>query len=214
MTAMVAKPNRAGRVRVFDAKDIAKNITTTFKDRGVEYEKVHDFDWPDKVQQVGDSLGVAYSSDKWKPKDKSGKRDWEVYKHIAESRNRIFAVPKVIRPERDAKRPMKVIGPMVSLVDSTRGGKLLLPDHFSELGIFKEANVILHTEGTDDDPKFGKGKDDGCMTLSVKHGMLGASHLKYGRRSVPFLFVYTPEDGVYFIILGEELDIEKDGIVG
>jgi hypothetical protein len=29
-----------------------------------------------------------------------------------------------------------------------------------------------------------------------------------------FLFVYTRDGGVMFLILGEELDIEKDGIVG
>jgi len=211
---MAAKPNRSRRVRVYDANEVAKKITETFKDRDVEFEKEHGFDWPDKVQHVGDSLGVAYASDKWKPKDKAGKREWEVYKHIAESRNRIFAVPRVIRFESDPKKPMSTIGPTISLVDSTRDGSLLMPAHFSELGIFKEANVVLHVDGTDEHPEFGDGKNDGVVTLSVKHGMLGASEVKMGRRLVPFLFVYTPEDGVYFIILGDELDVEKDGIVG
>ena len=202
------------RVRVFEAAEIARNISTTFKDRPVEYEEEFSFDWPDVVQQVGDSLGVAYASDKWKPKGKSGKREIEVYKHIAESRNRIFAVPGVIRAEGDLGRTLKTIGPYVSLAKSSAGGRLLMPESFAVLGIFKEANVVLHIEGTDDEPEFGDHKDDGVITLSVKHGMLGASKMKVDGQLTPFLFVYTPEDGVYFIIIGEELDIEKDGIVG
>lgn len=210
---MLSRPNRSNRVRVYDAESDARGITETFKDRPVEYEEGLEFDWPDVVQQIGDSLGVAYASDKWKPKDAKGRREWEVYKHIAESRNRIFSVPGIIRHERRRDKKLDTIGPFISLKKSSKDGSLLMPSHVSILGIFKEANVELHTAGTDQDPEFGGG-DVGITTLSVKHGMLGASKMKLMGELAPFLFVYTPDDGVYFIIIGDELDIEKDGIVG
>ena len=208
---MLSRPNRSNRVRVYDAEGHARSITETFKDRPVEYEETLSFDWPDVVQNVGDSLGVAYASDKWKPKNAKGRREWEVYKHIAESRNRIFSVPGVIRDERRNK--LDTIGPLVSLKKSSKDGSLLMPSHVSILGIFKEANVELYTDGTDENPGFD-GDDSGIVTLSVSHGMLGASKMKLMGKLVPFLFVYTPADGVFFIIIGDELDIEKDGIVG
>ncbi len=62
----------APRIKVFEAQDIAKDIAETFKDRPVEREERLDFDWPDKLQMFGESLGVAYDSDKWKPKGSNG----------------------------------------------------------------------------------------------------------------------------------------------
>lgn len=206
--------SKHSRVRVFEATDIARNIAETFKDRPIESEEEFGFGWPDLMQQVGDSVGVAYGSDKWKSKNKRGKREVEIYKHIAESRNRIFSVPGVIRSEDDIGRKLRTIGPVVSFRRSTSRAKLLMPESFAILGIFKEANVILHVGGTDEEPEFGEEPDDGVVTLSVKHGMLGASKMKVNGALRPFLFVYTPDDGVYFVIIGDELAIEKDGIVG
>lgn len=199
------------RVRVFNASDIARDIAETFKDRPVEYEEVLDSDWPEEMQHIGDSLGIAYASDKWKPKRKSGKRDWEIYKHIAESRNRIFVVPGIIFPENDRKNKLRTIGPMVSFASDQKSVEM--PEQFAILGLFKEANVVLHNEGTNKSPRFSQ-DDERVVTLSVKHGMLGASKMMLDGKLTPFLFVYTPNDGVHFLVVGDELDIEKDGIVG
>lgn len=204
----------ASRVRVFEATDIAKNIARTFKDRDVETERALDFGWPDVIQEVGESLGVAYDSDKWKPRDTSGRRDSEVYKHIAESRNRIYAEPGLIRPPENLGLPIETIGPKLSLKKASQSGAIVMPKDFAELGRFMEANVVLHTGGTSARPELPKRGDKGVVTLSVKHGMLGASKMKRHGKLQPFLFVYHPEHGVYFIITGDELDIEKDGIVG
>ena len=205
---------RSGRVRVFEAEDIAKNIATTFKDRPVESEEVLDFDWPDVIQEVGESLGVAYDSDKWKPKGANGKRDSEVYKHIAESRNRIYAEPSLIRPGQDIGLDLKPIGPKISLKRASESGDIVMPESFAVLGRFMEANVVLHTSGTDQKPVRDSRGNKGVVTFSVKHGMLGASKMRRGTKLQPFLFVYRRDFGVYFIITGDDLDIEKDGIVG
>lgn len=202
------------RVRVFEAESIARNIAQTFKDRPVETEEVLDFDWPDVIQDVGESLGVAYDSDKWKPRKGSGKRDSEIYKHIAESRNRIYVEPGLLQPGDDIGLDLKPIGPKLSLREASARGEIIMPESFAVLGRFIECNVVLHTGGTDDAPRRSTRGDKGVVTLSVKHGMLGASKMKRDGRLQPFIFVYRRDFGVYFIITGDELDIEKDGIVG
>ena len=77
----------------------------------------------------------------------------------------------------------------------------------------------LYTGGTNARPCFGKGQDDGVVTLTVGHGMLGGSLLRWsklgdGRHDEPFLFVYTATGGVNFIIVGEQLSVHADGIIG
>lgn len=213
---MAVRPNR---VRVFEADEIAREITTTFKDRDVEYVREFSFSWPDIVQEIGESVGVAYDSDKWKPKDAKGKRESEIYKHIAESRNRIYAEPGLLRLEDERGKALRIPGPKLSLVEASARGDIVMPTSFSELGRFMECNVILHLGGTNENPKRDTVGDNGVVSLAVRHGMLGASKMKRktaeGRMELqPFLFVYHPEDGVYFLITGDDLDIEKDGIVG
>lgn len=202
------------RVRVYDARDLARSMAETFKDRPIEHEETLPFDWVPVLQHVGDSLAVAYSSDKWKPKGATGKRDWELYKHIAESRNRIFCDPGILRWSNAPGSAIKTIGPNVSFYD------VPMPDSYAILALFKEANVRLHVGGSNSQPQFGKHADDGVLTLTVKHGLLGGSKIRWSkatggrRKDQPFIFVYTEDDGPLFIILGEELDILKDGIVG
>lgn len=202
------------RIKVFAANDIAKGIAETFKDRPVEFEEELDFEWPDELQMVGSSLGVAYDSDKWKPKNNAGKRQSELYKHIAESPNRIYAVPGLIQREDEDGKAAKTIGPKLSLKELSASGDVEMPEHFAVLGRFMECNCILHTGGTNARPVLANKGDDGCVTLTVRHGMLGASKFRRNGKLQPFLFVYHPEVGVYFLITGDELDIEKDGIVG
>jgi hypothetical protein len=205
-----ASPNRRrSRVRVYDAEDAARNMRETFQAAPVTRQRRFNFDWPPLLQNVGDSLAVAYASDKWKKK----KKDYELYKHLAESRNRVLCVPGLIVDEDRPSKRWPVIGPMVDMTDVPH------PRHFAELALFEEANLKLHTEGDDEDPRFGRGRDAGVVTITVAHGLLGGgkflwSRDKDGRSDQPFLFVYTERDGVLLIIVGEELDVLKDGIVG
>lgn len=198
------------RVRIYDANAHARKMRETFVDRPVEREIPYDIDWPVVMQNVGDSLAVAYASDKWQPKTRDGKRLAELYKHLAESRNRCLAREGVLVDYYARSKRWPVIGPRVSF----DGANLWMPDTFALLGRFEEIDLCLHTTGTDDDPRFGSHEDDGVVHVSVRHGYLGGSMMKAGRRHEPFLFVFTKGDGVMFIVLGEQLGIEKDGIVG
>lgn len=205
------KANRASGVRVYDAESVARKMRRTFVDRPVEREERYDFDWPSELQNLGDSLAVAYASDKWKPRDRFGKRELELYKHLAESRNQAFAVPGLLVDYNARDRRWPVRGPMVSF----ESDKLEMPSHFAMLGLFEEIDLKLYTAGTDRAPKFGKSKDAGVVNCKVRHGYLGGSMMRHeGSRMQPFLFVFTKADGVLIIVVGEELDVEKDGIVG
>jgi hypothetical protein len=168
--------------RVYDAQDLAIGMTERFKDRPWEYQEELPFSWPTYMQNVGDSLAVAYDSDKWKPKGNGGKREGELYKHLAESRNRALVQPGLLR-------------------------------------LFEEINLQLFTKGTNRSPAFSDDKDEGVVGVRVRHGMLGGSYIRWSElydneKDQPFLFVYTRAAGVCIIVVGDDLDVHKDGIVG
>jgi hypothetical protein len=220
------RPNR-GRPRIYDAEEIARNYRETFAARPVELQHELDFHWPAVMQNVGDSLAVAYASDKWEKKRADGSRFVELYKHLAESRNRALVTPGLLRDEQDPDRAIETYGPLVSLAD------VPMPQHFAVLGLFEEASFELHTGMQSNRPRFTKG-NDGVVRVEVRHGMLGASKMLWNEVgpyaehrkqeeaegvdptdfNQPFLFVYTEQDGVMMIIVGEQLDVQRDGIVG
>jgi len=197
---------------VCDARELAQNMRRTFADRPVENEFRLDHAWPDVMQNVGDSLAVAYESDKWQKPSPDGSRKGELYKHIAESRNRVLVRPGLLRSLWRPGVAWKVIGPSVDLKS------LPMPAHFALLGLFEEIDLQLYTAGTNEAPSFGDDPDEGIVKVTVRHGMIGASAIRWndaGRgRDQPFLFVYTERDGVLIIVVGEQLGIAKDGIVG
>lgn len=199
---MVAK-----RKRVYEANDVAREYVEKFHARPVREQHKFDFDWPEQLQHVGDSLAVAYASDKWK---KQG--DYELYKHLAESPNVAYVKRGLLR-EWDDDRKVRTIGPMISFAS------VPLPQHFAILGFFEESNFRLHTRGSASSPKFSEDEDDGCVAVAIGDAMLGASKILWsevqpGRPDQPFLFVYTNSDGPLMIITGETLDVKRDGIVG
>jgi hypothetical protein len=200
------------RHTVYDAKELAKNIRQTFADRPVENEFVLPHAWPSVMQNVGDSIAIAYGSDKWKKRRDDGTRESELYKHIAESRNRALVRHGLLRNFWKPGVEWKVMGPSVRL------DTLPMPGHFALLGLFEEIDLQLYTAGTDEHPEFGEESNDGVVKVTVRHGMLGASVIRWseiGRgKDQPFLFVYTERDGVLIIVVGEQLGIEKDGVVG
>jgi len=199
------------RVRVYDAEDVARSMVKTFKNRDVEQVEKHPWNWPTTLRNVGDSLSVAYASDKWKPTDARGKRDWELYKHLAESRNQVFVKPGFLHDFHAPSKRWPVIGPKIYFDD------VPMPDGFAALALFEEIALQLYTSGTDDSPRFGRG-DDGIVKVTVRHGLLGGSKFGWSldgdEEDEPFIFVYTKSAGVLMLITGETLDIEKDGIVG
>jgi hypothetical protein len=199
--------------RVYDAQDLAIGMTERFKDRPWEYSEELPFSWPTYMQNVGDSLAVAYDSDKWKPKGNGGKREGELYKHLAESRNRALVQPGLLRDEYKPNKAWPTKGPTVSLAS------VPMPQHFAVLGLFEEINLQLFTKGTNRRPAFSDDKDEGVVGVRVRHGMLGGSYIRWSElyddeKDQPFLFVYTRASGVCIIVVGDDLDVRKDGIVG
>lgn len=190
------------RVRVYEAQDLAKNMREVFTDRPSTKKRRFDFDWPEVWQNVGDSLSISYSSDKWQDD-----RSMILYRHLAESRNQAFCVPEFLRDYDQPKKTWPTIGPYVSFAD------VPMPDSFAMLALFEDVNFQLHVNGTDDHPKFGKG-DDGVVTVTVAHGMLGGGVFGWDDGEEPFLFVYTAKQGPLILVIGEELDVLADGIVG
>jgi hypothetical protein len=195
------------RPRVLEAHEIAANLRTTFTDKPLKRDRQYHFSWPTLWQHIGDSLAVAYASDKWKDDG-----EFELYKHLAESPNRVLCIPHFLYTYRQPRRPIEVVGPTISLAG------VPMPKHFALLGYFEEADLRLYTGGTNERPTFGEGKDDGVVQVRVRHGYVGASKILWSRQSrrpdQPFLVVFTESGGPVMLIVGTELDIENDGIVG
>lgn len=196
----MSTPNK-GRVRVYESNELARDMFETFTARSVEREVEFPFDWPSAWQHVGDSLAIAYSSDKWD-------QDFTLYKHLAESRNRAYTVPGFLRDYDNPKEPWPTIGPRISLTD------IPMPKHFSMLALFEEIDLRLHTRGNHDRPRFAVDEDDGVVKVTIRHGLLGGGHIMWDEAPEPFLFVYTETDGPLILVTGEELAVESDGITG
>jgi len=207
------------RPRIVDSRDMARAMRETFADKPVKKQHELPFQWPTKLQNIGESLAVAYASDKWKQDG-----DFELYKHVAESRNVVYCVPRFLHPYESPTTPLKTIGPMVDF------SSFPMPGHFAVLAYFEEIDLRLYTsedQVRDGFKRNARGNvhdhDDGVIKVTVKHGMLGAGKIRWSTvgngKDQPFLFVYTTKragdrGGVHMIVVGEELDIEKDGIVG
>lgn len=201
------------RPRVYDASDLAQDMVERFNDRPVEYTENLRHSWPSKMQNVGDSLAVAYASNKWKPKNKQGKREMELYKHLAESRNRALVRPGVLFDYHRPNQRWRVRGPMVSLAGCP------MPREYAILGLFEELDLALYTKGTNKRPGFPDDEDEGVVKVTFKHAMLAGSYMLWSEvyedaDDEPFIFVYTKSSGILVIVVGEELDVKKDGIVG
>lgn len=196
-------PNRA-RPRVYDATDIAQNYHDTFTARPWTFRDEFSWEWPPVLQHVGDSLGVCYESDKWQSNG-----EFILYKHISESRHKCLCVPGFLRDYDSPDTRLPAIGPMISFEN------VLMPKQFAILARFEEIDLRLHVAGTHERPRFGSG-DDGHVAVTVAHAYVGCSQLRRARGggATPFLFIYTHKDGPLVLIVGKELDVEADGIVG
>lgn len=210
MTALSHKK----RPIVVDAHESARRYREVFTKKGVTDERHLSFSWPSEMQLVGDSLAVAYSSDKWR---KDG--EWVLYKHIAESKNRVYAKKDFFYDYRRQSARAKIIGPVKSF------GGVPMPKEIAFLGLFSEAHFVFFTGGTDRRPTFSGGtSEEGVKRVFVANGLLGGGLIQWSKidpsaSDQPFLVVYTERSardpgGVHMIIVGEELDIEADGIVG
>lgn len=201
------------RVRVVESLDDALDMRRTFTKKEPRELRVQPYTWPGSMQHVGDSLAVAYASDKWKDDG-----DFELYKHLAESRNWALFGPDLSLSPLGSRSRMPVYGPMVSFAE------LPMPKHIAFLGYFEEVSLVLHGPDYHKNARGEADEDDGIYRMTIAHALLGGAKMQ--RRAVgsrkkdePFLFVYTEPrgkdpGGVHMIIVGKELDVEADGIVG
>lgn len=203
---------RPNRPRVVDARKEAERMRRTFQDEDPKKAERMPFTWPEELQLVGHCLGVVYSSDKWKRDP-----EFEDYKHIAEAPQYLL-VPDRFLIDWETGDPLDVVGPWVPL-------PRLMPRHFATLAKFLGVQMRLYDQMDDDgDGKLGTGADS-LIEFRVSRAFLGGARVPEGNDEElaplglepgrAFLFVYTTNQaGVHCIITGEELDVEKDGIVG
>lgn len=197
--------------RVVDTSEQAEKTFRTFMARDHKRHVPMNFSWPKAMQEIGVGKAVMYRSNKWK----SNPKEFEDYKHIAESEQAVYVTPGFLRDWHNPKKKIEVHGPMVTLREP-------MPSHFAVLAPL--LGVQLRLSGPDDGKPKGRSKflsnqgrvrpagDDDLFEVVVKQGMLGAA--VHPETKEPFIFVYTVADGVHMILTGKELDIEKDGIVG
>lgn len=183
--------------RNFDARESAKKIREDFYAKPVGKEKNFHWTWPTELVEVGECLATIYRSDKWKKKG-----EYEDYKHKSESEQRLYVVPGT--PLAELKTTgMKLVGPTETVPSR------FLPDTVAELAHFMGFQVRLYEkEGTRFYLPEG---DEGLFEFTINHAKLGAGRCENGK---VFLVVYHEKRGPYCFVFGEELNVEKDGIVG
>lgn len=196
------------RVRVYDAEELAVNMQETFVSRKVTKRTEFPWKWTQRMQQVGESLAVAYSSNKWQ----ATLDDWVLYKHLAESRNHCFAAPGIMHDLNRPGRSWPVNGPTVDF------GDVPMPNAFGELCEFERLDLQLYTR-RDRNGGWNVGSaDEGVVEVSVPRAYLGGSMIRWSEvgagKDQPFLVVYTKTGGPMFLIVGEKLEVRTEGIVG
>jgi hypothetical protein len=173
----------------------ARRMFETFHDKASRRRVSFDFGWPTTFQEIGQAKAQIYRSNKWK----KNPREYEDYKHIAESSQTCYAVPGFLR-DFETNEPLDVQGELVDLDEQ-------MPEHITILAPLLGIQVKFY----DERGKLPQG-DRNMYEIMVPNGMLGGAN--FPETDQPFLVVYTKQGGVHMIIVGEKLDIEKDGIVG
>jgi hypothetical protein len=180
-----------------NSRDLARNLRETFVDRPVETERAVPWQWPRRLREIGTCQAVMYTSDKWKKRG-----SFEDYKHVAEGPQWVLARSGFLVHYDTPSHQLPVVGPMIDLGP--------LPDSFAVLADILGVQLQLYERGGADGYRIPKG-DDGLYQVDISRAKLGAS--RFPDSGDAFLIVYSSA-GVDLIIVGKQLDIEKDGIVG
>lgn len=153
--------------------------------------------WPREMMLVGTCLSTAYSSDKWNTKG-----EFVEYKHVSESRQNMFFSRAMWQSGREFQGPRGDFG-------------YVMPEAVAELALFEFMQARLYVGVRGDEGIFGRGSD-GIRTVRVDDVALYGGYAKDPRdgSDEPFLAVASRKEGVLIVVVGEELDIEKDGITG
>lgn len=183
------------RRKVIDTENQAVSMFETFYDRNPTKRVKTDFTWPKEMVEVGQARAQMYRSNKWK----KNLSEYEEYKHIAEGYQACYAVPGFLREYNNPRKALKVHGDMVDVPQK-------MPKHFTVLAPLIGVQIQLY--GSDGRLHGSKG----LYEVEIARGMLGGA--RFPDNDEAFLFIYTNSGGVHMIITGEELEVEKDGIVG
>lgn len=182
-------------MKLVNTEKSAFRMFETFHDRPHKRQHKFSFGWPKTMQEIGRAEAQMYRSNKWK----SNPKEFEDYKHIAEGPQYCYAVPGFLL-DYQTSEPLKVYGPKISLDDQ-------MPEHVTILAPLIGVQVQLY-----DSRGRLPAEDKNLFEVVVPKGMLAGS--RFPDTDEAFLVVYTREEGVHMIIVGDKLDIEKDGIVG
>lgn len=177
------------------SENTAIEMFETFHDRPFKKRVKFNFGWPSRFEEIGSAHAQMYRSNKWKKKS----TDFEDYKHIAEGPQRCFAIPGFLR-EAKSNKAIKTYGEEFEFPEP-------MPTHITILGKLIGVQVRLF----DESGKLPRG-DKNLFEVTVPFGMLAGA--RFPDNDEAFLVVYTQNEGVCMLIVGKELDIEKDGIVG
>ena len=191
-----------GKLRVVDTKENAKETFRTFHERGSSRSLKFNFGWPTAMQEVGEGRAEMYRSNKWQ-KDR---KEYEEYKHVVEGTRTVYMVPDYLKKWRSARHPIVVCGPMVTFEEP-------MPQHFTRLGPLLGLQVRLFGCGDNGEPTIvsGGGEEGRLYEITQARAFLGGA--EHPETKEKFLFIYDAR-GVYVLLTGGELGIEKDGIVG
>jgi hypothetical protein len=168
----------------------AVKIREDFMDRPHRRAQKVTWDWPTEFTEIGDCYAVMYTSDKWNP---GKKKD---YKHVAEGPQKVLVpVPTISMRGEGARR---LAGPTVTIDD--------FPDTFAVLA--DSLGLCLHLYENDKCKLLPE--DEGFCQIDYPRSKLGAGTFPDGAN---FVFIYDSR-GVHAVVIGEKLDVLKDGIVG
>lgn len=143
--------------------------------------------WPKAMQEVGECVAIMYASNKWQ----KNANLYIDYKHNREGPQRLHVRKGFLRQYGTPDKKLPVDGDWVDL-------NRPMPDAFAVLAPILGLQARLYHDNT-------------IYQINIAGAKLGAA--VHPETEETFLFVYTA-DAVHCLITGDELGVEKDGIVG
>jgi len=153
-----------------------------------------------RLRHIGTNEATCYLSDKWGYRKK---RSFEEFKHVSEAPQELYAVDGVVP---GAKGP----------IWSPKASKAILPTDLAELGPLICFESRLHLGVIEGEGVLGKG-DEGCVRIAPAGCLLYAGFLRDADdpdQGETILVVIHRRAGVQLVVMGDDLAVTKDGIVG
>jgi len=178
---------------VQQALEDAEKIFQTFYKRCHKTRKTLNFTWPEILIEAGSAEAQLYRSNKWE----SDLKKFNDYKHRAEAPQNLMVVPGVKLEDEN--------GNLIKFYGTKRKQKLF-PSKIAVLGNLLGLQVNLNNS------KGIREGDKRLYEFRIQGAKLAAAIDPETRQTL--LIIYTEKSGICFIIYGDELEIEPEGIVG